>query len=145
MINNLIGESIYITKTVSKKESKGRHTTTSRELILLENGALLIDTPGMRELGITEADEGLAETFDDIDELVDGCRFRDCEHEHEPGCAVRAALEAGELTEERWASYIKLRKEAAYERRRTDVGAALAERRKWKAIHKSMRQHYKKK
>jgi ribosome biogenesis GTPase len=99
----------------------------------------------MRELGITEADEGLAETFEDVDELVEGCRFRDCTHEHEPGCAVRAALEAGELSEERWASYIKLRKEAAYERRRTDVGAALAEKRRWKQIHKSMREHYKKK
>jgi len=145
LVNTLAGEELLRTQEVREFDDKGRHTTTHREIYRLSCGALLLDTPGMRELGITEADEGLAETFDDVDELVDGCRFRDCAHEREPGCAVRAALEAGDLTEERWASYIKLRKEAAYEKRQTDVGAALAEKRRWKIIHKSMREHPKKK
>lgn len=145
LVNTLAGQELLRTQEIRELDGKGRHTTTHREIYRLACGALLLDTPGMRELGITEAGEGLAETFEELDELVESCRFRDCAHESEPGCAVRAALEAGELTEERWASYIKLRREAAYERRRTDVGAALAEKRRWKQIHKSMREHPKKK
>ena len=91
-----------------------------------------------------EADEGLGETFEDVAELTGECRFRDCRHDAEPGCAVRAAIEAGTLPAERWASYEKLEKEAAYDERRRDLGSELAPKRRWKQIHKDMRKMPKK-
>ena len=114
LINNLIGESKYITKTVSKKESKGRHATTHRQMIKLDFGALVVDTPGMRELGTFSVDTGLGETFTDISGLSEQCQFNDCTHVNEKGCAVLIAVEDGQLSAERYRNYIKMTKESAY-------------------------------
>ncbi|MFD3156975.1 ribosome small subunit-dependent GTPase A [Haloimpatiens sp. FM7330] len=99
---------------IREDDSKGRHTTTHRQLIMLENGAMIIDTPGMRELGMWDVSEGLDTTFSDVEELAKRCKFRDCSHKSEPGCAVKAALESGELSQDRWKNYVKLKKEAAF-------------------------------
>jgi ribosome biogenesis GTPase len=115
LINRLLGEDRLATAPVSDaEEGRGRHTTTARELVRLPGGALLIDTPGMRELGLWADDEGLDRTFDEIDRFAARCRFPDCGHEREPGCAVRAAVEAGEIDAGRWESYLKLRRELRY-------------------------------
>ncbi len=112
MINRLLGEDRLATSEVSDAAAgRGRHTTTSRELVRLPGGALLIDTPGLRELGLWADDDGLERTFDEIDRLAARCRFPDCSHENEPGCAVREAVEAGTVPAERWESYLKLRRE----------------------------------
>jgi ribosome biogenesis GTPase len=115
MINRLLGEERFRTAAMSDAAAgRGKHTTTGRELVRLPGGALLIDTPGMRELGLWADDEGLDRTFDEIDALSSRCRFPDCGHEREPGCAVRAAVEAGTLDAGRWESYLKLRRELRF-------------------------------
>ena len=114
LINNLIGQLTYKTKTVSKKESKGRHATTHRQLIKLDFGALVIDTPGMRELGNFSVDTGLEGTFSEITTLSAKCHFNDCTHVNEKGCAVLEAVEKGFLPAERYQNYIKMTKESAY-------------------------------
>lgn len=144
LVNTLAGEQLLTTRDVRAADDKGRHTTTHREIFRLSDGALLLDTPGMRELGLVEADEGLGETFDEVAALAARCRFRDCSHTSEPDCAVRAAIAAGELSSQRWESYDKLQKEAAWEERRRDAGGSLAEKRKWKQIHKDLRKTPKK-
>ena len=126
LINNLIGESIFNTKTVSKKESKGRHATTHRQLIKLDRGPMIIDTPGMRELGNFSIETGLDETFSEITVLSEKCHFNDCTHISERGCAVLEAVENGRLPYERYQNYIKMTKESSYnemsylEKRRKD-------------------------
>ena len=115
LVNALAGEELMPTLEVRDWDSKGRHTTTERELIRLPSGALVIDTPGMREIGMWEADAGIADSFADIESLVAGCRFSDCRHDTEPGCAVKAALASGELSEKRWLAYRRLKAEAACE------------------------------
>ncbi|MCW2279133.1 ribosome small subunit-dependent GTPase A [Heliophilum fasciatum] len=112
LINCLIGEERLAINEISKNE-KGRHTTTKRELIVLPNGGMVIDTPGMRELGIESSH--ISRAFTDIDELTQLCKFRDCSHQTEPGCAVRQAIEQGKLSEERLLNYLKLKKEAKYD------------------------------
>ncbi len=144
LVNTLAGNDLLDTQEIREADDKGRHTTTHREIFRLPDGSLLLDTPGMRELGLIEAEEGLGETFDDVAELASRCRFRDCRHDAEPGCAVRAAIEDGSLRPERWMSYEKLQKEAAFEVRRRDSSADLAEKRRWKQIHKDMRKAPKK-
>ncbi len=114
LINSLAGEAIQVTREIREDDGKGRHTTTHRSLHLLPSGALLLDSPGMRELGILDADRGLASAFDDVETLARRCRFNDCAHETEPGCAVRAAIDAGELDERRLHSYRKLRREEVH-------------------------------
>jgi ribosome biogenesis GTPase len=115
MINRLLSEERFRTAAVSDAAAgRGRHTTTERELVRLPGGALLIDTPGMRELGLWADDDGLDRTFDEIEALASRCRFPDCGHEHEPGCAVRAAVESGTLDAGRWRSYLKLRREMRF-------------------------------
>lgn len=113
LINRLIGSDMIATKGL-RNDDKGRHTTTHRELILLENGALVVDTPGMRELGMWGAEGGIDATFADIEELAQNCKFKNCSHSTEPGCAVRMAIENGELSEGRYRSFIKLTAENAY-------------------------------
>lgn len=133
LINRLLGEERLQTGGL-RDDDRGRHTTTRRELFLLEQGGMVIDTPGMRELGLWEADEGLEQSFADIEALADGCRFGDCTHSGEPGCAVRAALESGLLTRERLQSYRKLRAESQYT---ADAESYLAEKKeKFKRIAK---------
>lgn len=113
LINRLLGEERIKTNGL-RNDDKGRHTTTHRELLQLPCGSIVIDTPGMRELGMWDIADGLEKTFADIEELALSCRFKDCTHQSEPGCAVRAALESGELSQKRWLSYQKLRTENAY-------------------------------
>jgi ribosome biogenesis GTPase len=144
LVNTLAGEELLRTQEIRELDDKGKHTTTHREIFLLPDGSLMLDTPGMRELGLVEADEGLEETFDDVAAVAAQCRFRDCGHANEPGCAVRAAIESGELSPRRWESYVKLQKEAAFEVRRRDVGAAQVAKKRWKQIHKDLRKTPKK-
>ncbi len=120
LINRLVGREAFVTKAVSST-GEGTHATSRRQLIILDQGAMLIDTPGMRELGIMGASDGIDMGFEEFDELSADCRYANCSHEHEPGCAVRAAVEDGELAEDRYFSYIKLKKEAEhYERSHLD-------------------------
>lgn len=112
LVNALAGEEKMKTGDIREKDSKGRHTTTSREMITLKNGVTIIDTPGMRELGMCDVQEGIEDTFDDIAELVQQCRFSDCRHISEPGCAVMAALSEGRLSECRWKMYKDLQTES---------------------------------
>ena len=114
LLNNLIGESRFETKTVRDKDGKGRHATTTRQLIRIGNGALIIDTPGMRELGNIAVEDGLDETFAEITALAQECQFGDCTHMNEKGCAVMDALAEGRLSEQRYGNYIKMSKESAY-------------------------------
>jgi len=126
LINKLMDEDLYETQPVREKDSKGRHTTARRQLIVLKNGAMIIDTPGMRELGNIAVDTGLQDTFKEITELADQCRYKDCSHSIEEGCAVLAALDESRISRERYQNYIKMRKESAYlemsylEKRRRD-------------------------
>ena len=113
LINRLLGENLIKTNGL-RNDDKGRHTTTRRELFLINGGGMVIDTPGMRELGLWNADSGIDKSFSDIDELAGKCRFSDCTHTSEPGCAVREAISNGKLSPERLASYQKLKAENAY-------------------------------
>ncbi len=140
LVNRLVGADVQAVGAVSESVGKGKHTTTHRELIPLPGGALLVDTPGMREVQIWGGSEGMADTFGDIDELAEGCRYRDCTHGNEPGCAVREALRDGTLTGERFRRYLKLQREVAYQHRREDQTAARAERDRWKKLTKAYRQ-----
>lgn len=141
LVNALLGEQRQATGAVRGDDSRGRHTTTHRELFALPGGALLIDTPGIRSLEVVGADEGLDTAFDDILELATTCRFSDCRHEGEPGCAVRAAIAAGTVTEDRLESQRKMEREAAHAERKVDPRAQAAERKRWKALHKAVDRH----
>jgi ribosome biogenesis GTPase / thiamine phosphate phosphatase len=139
LINRLLGADVLATQPVRDHDSRGRHTTTHRQLILLPGGGMVIDTPGMRELQLWDVDEGIHVTFDEIETLARGCRFADCTHRTEPGCAVRGAVETGELDSARLESFHKLQRELAWLDSRQDQSAALAEKKKWKSIHKAAR------
>ncbi|WP_017719954.1 ribosome small subunit-dependent GTPase A [Kamptonema formosum] len=139
LTGNLTGNCAQKVQPVRQNDSRGRHTTTSRELIVLPSGGLLIDTPGMREIQIWAKEEGLQEAFADIESLAEKCRFRDCHHEGEPGCAVQEALSEGTLDPERFFSYQNLQKELDYLSRRQDQKASLVEKERWKKIHKALR------
>lgn len=132
--NVLLGEQRQAVREVREDDSRGRHTTTSRELFQLPNGALLIDTPGMRSIGLWEADEGLDRAFTDIEALAARCRFADCTHEVEPGCAVIAAIETGELPADRLRARRKLRRELGLVAQRSDVASRRAEGRRFGRI-----------
>ena len=140
LTNQLMGANIQTTQTVRDDDSKGRHTTTSRTMLRLPSGSLLIDTPGMRELQLWLAEDSLDETFADIETLAQQCRFRDCHHRTEPGCAIQAALASGELSPKRLGSYQKLQKEQAYLLRQQDKQAQNNSKARWKAITKTIRQ-----
>ncbi len=139
LLNRLLGEERQVTTMVRLIDDKGRHTTTRRELVELPEGGWVIDTPGMREFGLHEAGAGLDETFTEVEELARGCRFRDCRHQGEPGCAVAGAVECGTLPPERLASYEKLRREEAYLQRQQDARLQAGTKRRWKEIHKAQR------
>ncbi len=138
LANALIGADVLSIGAV-RSDGKGRHVTVARELVALPSGGVLIDTPGLRGVGLLDLDGGLEMAFPEIEALAAGCRFSDCAHAGEPGCAVVAAVEAGELPERRLASWHKLRKEAHHMALRTDARLRAAELRKWKAISKSVR------
>lgn len=138
LVNALAGEEVMATGDV-RRDGKGRHTTTHRELIPLPGGAFLIDTPGMRSLGLWDADKGIDKAFVDVESLAAGCRFGDCAHETEPGCAVMAAVESGDLDRARLDAYRKLQREQFHVAKRQDYRLRQAEVSKWKAIHKEFR------
>jgi ribosome biogenesis GTPase len=140
LVNWCLGEERAATSEVRALDDKGRHTTTARELFLLPQGGLLIDTPGMRELGLTEASAGFEAAFEDVEALVSSCRFADCQHRNEPGCAVRDALERGELEVDRYGGYQKLQRELAFEHRRRDERARVEHQRE---LRKMFRQRAK--
>ena len=119
LLNALAGEDVMAVKEIREDDARGRHTTTHRELFLLPSGAMVIDTPGMRELGLWDADEAISESFPDIERLISRCRFSNCRHMAEPGCAVQAAIGEGRLSREQWAAYRSQRGEAEFVRRKT--------------------------
>jgi len=141
LVNALLGEQRQATREVRIADGKGRHTTVTRELILLPGGGVLMDTPGMRAVAVHELASGLDAAFSDIAALASLCRFRDCTHRDEPGCAVAAAVAAETLSAERLASYHKLQREAVVAAMKTDARLRAEEVRKWKIIHKSVRGH----
>ena len=125
LVNALAGEEIMAVSAIREDDSKGRHTTTHRQLIRLKSGVMVIDTPGMRELGMWDVSEGLADAFADVEQLLGKCRFSDCEHNTEPGCAIKAAIAAGELDIQWWESYQKLKEESV------DRDEMLRRKREW--------------
>ncbi|MEC4813823.1 MAG: ribosome small subunit-dependent GTPase A [Scytonema sp. PMC 1069.18] len=141
--NQLLEANIQTVQAVRRGDNRGRHTTTHRELILLPAGGLIVDTPGMRELQIWASDESLQDTFADIETIAQQCRFRNCQHEREPGCALQQALNEGSLDYRRFLNYQKLQKELNYIARKHDQRLHLEEKERWKKIHKQMR-NYKK-
>ena len=138
LINQLTGRDDLATGAL-RSDGKGRHTTTHRQLIPIDSGGMIIDTPGIRELQVWHGEEGLDQTFDDIAQLALSCRFTDCQHESEPGCAVQAAILDGTLTAERLASYWKLGREIRAMRRREDKRLQIEDKNRWKAITKANR------
>jgi ribosome biogenesis GTPase len=139
IINRLLGEEVQKTLTVRAHDSRGRHATSHRELFLLPGGALLIDSPGVREIQLFGGEESLERVFQDVSDLASDCRFSDCKHENEPGCAVQEALKDGRLAEDRLESFRALEKELLYLKRRTDASAQRELKQKWRAIHREMR------
>ena len=125
LVNALAGEEIMAVNSIREDDSKGRHTTTHRQLIRLKSGVMIIDTPGMRELGMWDVSEGLGDAFADVESYMGKCRFSDCRHEREPGCAIKAAIASGELDLGRWESYQKLKEEAV------DRDEMLRRKREW--------------
>jgi ribosome biogenesis GTPase len=134
LINRLLGEDELATAEIRRGDDRGRHTTTRRELIRLPAGGVVIDTPGLRELQLWISEDGLDSTFEDVLTFAAECRFNDCAHDSEPGCAVRAALESGSLSHERFASYLKLQRELEHVERKKDARLAAEHRKRWKAI-----------
>jgi ribosome biogenesis GTPase len=145
IINRLIGADVRKTREVREADSKGRHTTTHRELVMLPSGGLMIDTPGMRELQLWDASDSVRDTFDDIEALAAECHFTDCRHRDEPRCAVKAAVDEGRIPEDRLASYLKLQDELAYLVRQQDERAQIEQKRRGKIGAKALRQHLKSK
>ncbi len=143
LINSLLGEQRQATCEVRVSDGRGMHTTVARELIQMPGGGLLIDTPGLRAFGLTGSEEGIASVFPEIDQASRSCRFRDCTHNDEPGCAVQAALESGTLPSERLASYHKLMGEAQFAAEKTDVRLRAEKNRKGKAVDKAAKDYYK--
>lgn len=143
LVNAIAGEELMKVSGIREDDSKGRHTTTHRQLIMLDNGTMIIDTPGMRELGMWNVSEGLDTAFTDIEGLSKKCRFSDCSHGKEPGCAVKEALRSGELTKERWESYLKLKKEIRFAEWKESVDMRQKEKARQKSLSKFQKQHKK--
>jgi len=140
LVNALAGSQRMATQAIREDDARGRHTTSHRELILIPGGGVLLDTPGMRELALWDSDEGLSAAFEDIEALAGECRFRDCGHTNEPGCAVRQALESGALDAARWRSYEKLQRELAHLEAKEDPALRAARRRQIVTRSKAIRQ-----
>jgi len=142
LVNRLVGHDLQRTRAVRESDHKGRHTTTHRQLIVLPGGALLIDTPGLRELQLWDTGDGLGAAFDDIEAQAPACRFRDCRHDMEPGCAVKAAVAEGRIEERRLQSYLELRREQDSLARRQDERAALEQKRQGKILGRAIKSFY---
>jgi ribosome biogenesis GTPase len=145
LINELVGDDVQFTQEVRDIDGKGRHTTTQRELILSPDGVLIIDTPGMRELQPWQADDAVDDVFADIRQLTLACKFTDCSHTTEPGCAIATALASGALDLTRWNSYQRLQREAAFEVRRINPRASQKHKTEWKKVTKQLRQRVREK
>ena len=141
LINALLGEQRQATREVRVGDGKGRHTTVARELVPLPGGGALLDTPGLRAVAMVDTQEGIAAAFADIAELAEACRFRDCTHAAEPGCAVTTAIERGDLDAQRLASWHKLQREAHVAATKTDARLHTAEARRWKRLSTSAKAH----
>lgn len=139
LVNAFLGRDKMAMQEIRESDDQGRHTTSHRELVLLPSGALILDTPGIREVGLIDAEEGASVVFDDIERLTEGCRFNDCAHAGEPGCAVRAALESGALSPDRWAHFQKLGLELAALEEKAERTAKNVERRRSAALQKAYR------
>jgi ribosome biogenesis GTPase len=142
ILNRLLGEAAQEVQPVRESDSKGRHTTTARELFVLPGGALLMDTPGLREMQLWDAQEGVAQTFADIDLLAERCQFSDCRHEGEPECAVLAAVSSGALDAARLENRRKLLREQEFLRRKIDPEVRQEHKDLWKKMHRAQRQKY---
>jgi ribosome biogenesis GTPase len=142
LVNRLLHEDRQATFAVRESDSRGRHTTTSRELFLLPGGAMMIDTPGLRELQLWNATEGLAQTFADVDELAANCRFTDCEHKNEPGCEVQGAIAEGILDADRLESWRKLQREQEFLQRKMDPEIGATQKKRTKIIMRQVRKKY---
>ena len=138
-LTNALAGAVVMAARELRADGKGRHTTAHRELVVLPGGGLVVDTPGLRSVGLTDVSESLDLVFAEVEALGEQCRFADCAHDTEPGCAVRAALESGELPERRWQSYLKLQKEARWMAMRHDARLRAEERSRWKRIHREVR------
>lgn len=138
LLNALMSQNVMAVKAIREDDSRGRHTTTHRQLFMLPSGAMVIDTPGMRELGLFDADEGISAVFADVEELFTQCRFTDCHHKTEPGCAVLAALKDGSLSRERWEQYCAQKQENKFVENR--AGYFIEKRAFGKSISKQIRQ-----
>ena len=143
LINKLFGRDILKTQAVREIDKRGKHTTTHRELVVLPTGGILIDNPGIRELQLWNADEGLQNTFSEFAEYEDQCKYKDCTHVHEKGCAVLIALENGKISQKRYENYLKMRKELEYLETKQNDPAAITKKKKWKNIHQGMDLFYK--
>lgn len=143
ILNRLLGGAAHATSEVRTSDDKGRHTTTRREMVITPSGLIVIDTPGVREIGLWDASSGLAAAFPDIVDLAETCRFNDCAHAHEPGCAVRAAVEQGSLPAARVERYERLVREIAANDARADQRRGRDQKQRWKAIHKGQRDRQK--
>ena len=142
LTNYLLGRSVQKVADIREDDDRGRHATTTRRLFVLPGGAMLIDTPGLREIQLWEADTGLANSFEDIERLAEDCRFRDCRHESEPGCAVQLAIQENRLDSARFENYLTLRRELNYLARKQDVVARAEENKRWKRLHKAQKEMY---
>ncbi len=143
LTNTLAGATVMATRETRRADGKGRHTTSHRELVVLPAGGVVLDTPGLRSVGLVADQDAVATAFPDVEELAERCRFRDCGHETEPDCAVLDAVAEGELDERRLASWRKLGREAAFQARRTDARLRAQEAAVWKRRHRAMRRHNK--
>lgn len=139
LLNALAGRQAMDTGAIRESDDRGRHTTTHRELFRLPGGALLVDTPGMRELGLLAVDVALDASFEDVTALLGTCRFGNCTHDGEPGCAIQGAITEGVLSDDRWQAYLKLQRELDFAARKDDPALEAANRQRWKQIHKSQR------
>lgn len=143
LINTLAGEEVMKVDRVRHGDDRGTHTTTHREMIFLRNDVMMIDTPGMRELGLWDDGSGVEQTFSEVTALVHQCQFNDCQHGNEPGCAIKEALASGALDQARYESYLKLKKEAKFIERKSNQKLRKAEQDKWKKLNKSFKTRYK--
>jgi ribosome biogenesis GTPase len=140
LVNWIVREEVQVVRAI-RGDDRGRHTTTHRELIVLPRGGLVIDTPGMREIQLWDAAAGLGGAFSDVEGFASQCRFRDCKHSREPGCAVKDAIATGRLSAERYDSYTKLQRELRHLARKRDARLAAEETRRWKIMSREMRRN----
>lgn len=139
LVNWILNKEIQVTSEIREDDSKGRHTTTNRSMHFVESGAVLIDTPGIRSLGLYDAAQGVGEVFSDIDEIANSCKFSDCKHESEPGCEINIALESGAIDPDRWQSYLKLAKETRAQAAKIDRKVAQEEKQKQMKMQREFR------